>query len=141
MMMITGYGDSLVTTTGSCTAVLLTGCQVPRKAMFQVMDTRGYLIIGRETVRKLGYIHIPKITPSRLIQQPKMYAHMKAIKMKALKHRVISKEDQGLKCPRIQLLNGVMLIDGKRHSLPITKEYVLDQYGDVLSGVGTLPGK
>ena len=54
MMIITKNGDSLVANTGSYTAVLLTGCQVLRKAMFQVMDTRGYLILGRETVRKIG---------------------------------------------------------------------------------------
>ena len=81
-MMITRYGNSLVITTGSCIAVLLTGCQAPRKAVFQVTDTRGYLVIERETARKLGYAHFLKITLSRLIQQPKMPAHLKAIKMK-----------------------------------------------------------
>ena len=72
MMTITMYGDTLVTATGLCTAVLLTRCQVLRKAIFQVIDTRGYLITGRETVRKPVYIHFVKITPPRLAQQPKM---------------------------------------------------------------------
>ena len=40
-VIITRYGDSLVANTGSCTAILLSGCQAPRKAMFQVTDTRG----------------------------------------------------------------------------------------------------
>ena len=34
MMIITGYGDSLVANTGLCTALLLTGYQVLRKALF-----------------------------------------------------------------------------------------------------------
>ena len=51
MMIITRYGDSLAITIGPCTAILLTGCQAPRKAMLQVTDTRGHLIIGRETAR------------------------------------------------------------------------------------------
>ena len=65
-VIITGYDYSPVTNTGSCTAILITGCQVPRKAVFQVTDTRRYLILGRETVRKIGYRHFLKITPMKL---------------------------------------------------------------------------
>ena len=121
MMIITGYGDSLVANTGSCTAVLLTGCHVLRKAIFQVVDTRGYLILGRETVRKIGYMHFLMFTHLRLTQQPKVHTHLKAVRMKTLRHEVAT--------------------DGKKHRLPIMKEYVLKGYSDVFSGVGTLSGK
>ena len=30
--------------------------------MFQVTDTRGYLILGRGILRKIGYLHFTKIT-------------------------------------------------------------------------------
>ena len=82
-MIINRYGDSWVANIGSCTAVLFTGSQTPSKSIFQVMDTREYLILGSETVRKTGYIHFPKITPPKLTQQPKMHIHLKATKMKA----------------------------------------------------------
>ena len=31
-------------------------------------------------------------------------------------------------------------INGKEHSLPTTKEYILKEYADVFTGIGTLPG-
>ena len=40
MMIINGYDDSPVANIGSCIAVVLSGCQVLKKAMFQVMDKR-----------------------------------------------------------------------------------------------------
>ena len=47
---------------------------------------------------------------------------------------------QDLRHPHIQLLDGTLLIHGKKHNLPITKEYILKGYNDVFSGIGTLPG-
>ena len=52
-----------------------------------------------------------------------------------------NKKGQDLKCPRVQLLNCAVLINGKRHRLSITKEYILEEYHGVFKGVGTLPGK
>ena len=48
--------------------------------------------------------------------------------------------DQDLRYQNIQLLDGVILINGKKHKLSITKEYILKEYNDVFSGIGTLPG-
>ena len=141
MMIITGYGNSPVATTRLCKAVLLTGYQAPRKTVFQVMDTRGYLIFGREMVSKIGYIHFPKITPTKLTQLSKTHAHLKAIKRKTSMQEATSANDQGLRYLRVQLSDGVVLINGKKHRLPIMKEYVLKEYNDVFSGVETLPGK
>ena len=47
---------------------------------------------------------------------------------------------QDLRHPNIQLLDGAVLINGKKHSLPITKEYILKECNDVFSGIGTLTG-
>ena len=120
-MILTRYGYSQVANTGSCTAVLLTACQVLRKALFQVMDTRGYLILGREMVRKRWYIHFPKITPLRLTQEQKMQANLKAIRINTLRQEAASEKNQGLRHLRVQLLNGVVLVNGKKHRLPITR--------------------
>ena len=108
--------------------------------MFLVTDTRGYLIIEREIVKRLGCIHFPEITLPRLIRLPKMHTNLKAIRMKTSGEEEVNEKDQGLKCLGVQLLDGVVLIHGKRHSLPIMKEYLLKEYSDV-SGVGTPQGK
>ena len=121
MMMITRYGNSLVSTTESYIAVLLTGCQVPQKAMFQVTDTRGYLIAGTETVRKLGYIHCLKITPPRLIQHPKMIAHLRAVKTKTSRQQGGNEKYWGLRHSRIQLLDAAVLINGRDTDCPSWK--------------------
>ena len=34
-----------------------------------------------------------------------------------------------------------VILNGKRHSLPITKEYVLTEFKDVFEGIGRLPGR
>ena len=47
---------------------------------------------------------------------------------------------ENLRHPGIQLLYGAELINGKRHNLSITKKYILKEYNDVLSGIGTLLG-
>ena len=45
-----------------------------------------------------------------------------------------------LRCPDIQPLDCAVLINGEKHNLPFTKEYILKEYNDVFSGIGTLPG-
>ena len=100
-----------------------------------------YQILGRETVRKIDYITFPKITPPRLTQQPKTHTHLNAKRTKTSWQEAASEMDQGLRCLRVQLLNGAVLITGKKHRLPIMKEYILKEYSDVFSRVGTLPGE
>ena len=48
--------------------------------------------------------------------------------------------DQDLKHPIIPLLYGTRIISGKKHTLPITKEYILKEYSDIFNGIGILPG-
>ena len=47
---------------------------------------------------------------------------------------------QDLRQPNIKLLDGAVLINGKKHNLLITKEDMLKGNHDVFSGIGTLPG-
>ena len=112
-----------------------------RKATFQVTDMRWYLILVREMTQQIGYIHFPKITLTKLAEQAKKHTHLDTIKMKSSSHKAANKKSQDLKQPKIYLLNGTVLISGKRHRLPITKEYILEEYHNVFSGLGTLCGK
>ena len=36
--------------------------------------------------------------------------------------------------------SATVTVSGKEHSLPTTKEYILKEYADVFTGIGTLPG-
>ena len=36
-------------------------------------------------------------------------------------------------------MNDAVIVNGKRHCLPITKEYVLSKFKDVFEGIGKLP--
>ena len=38
------------------------------------------------------------------------------------------------------MTNNAVILNGKRHCLPITKEYVLSEFKDVFEGIGKLPG-
>ena len=58
---INGYSDSQVNNQGSCIAVHLSRNQASQNAVFQVTDTRGYLIFGCETAQHIGYIFFPRI--------------------------------------------------------------------------------
>ena len=59
---------------------------------------------------------------------------------KALRHKNTSGRRWDLKCPRVQLLESALLINGKRHNLPITKEYILKEYHNKFNEIATLPG-
>ena len=123
-MIITENGNSSVANTGSYTAVLLTVCQAQGKPCSKSLTLRGYLILGRETASKIGYIHFPKITLPKLTQQPKTHTHthLKAIKTKTSRQEAANEKDWGLKCLRVQLLDCTLLINRKKYRLPITKE-------------------
>ena len=51
---INGYSDYEVNNPRLCTTVLCTGYQTAQKALFQVTDTRQYLILGCETAQQIG---------------------------------------------------------------------------------------
>ena len=39
------------------------------------------------------------------------------------------------------LRNSSIILNGKEHSLTITKHYILKEYADLFNGIGTLPGQ
>ena len=47
---------------------------------------------------------------------------------------------QDLRHPNIQLLDGAVLINGERNSLPMTKKCILKECNDVFRGIGTFSG-
>ena len=65
-VLINGYGAFPVKIKGLCTLVLHTGNQTTWKAMFQVTNTKGYLILHHKTAQQTDFIHFPMITPSQL---------------------------------------------------------------------------
>ena len=44
------------------------------------------------------------------------------------------------KSAQVSWCKSSIIINGKTHSLPTTKEFILHEYADVFKGVGTLPG-
>ena len=54
--------------------------------------------------------------------------------------RVKSTTAHGPKSPQVSWNKNAVIINGKTHPLPTTKEYILHEYADVFKGVGTLPG-
>ena len=68
------YGESPVANLGACTIAIHTGDrQQPQMATCQVTDTRGYLILGRETAQQVGYLAFPEVTPPSLTSTPQIH--------------------------------------------------------------------
>ena len=59
-------------------------------------------------------------------------------------HRVATKAKSatahGPKSPQVSWCKNAVTINGKTHPLPITKEYILNEYADIFKGIGILPG-
>ena len=106
--------DSPIKNHGLSTAVLLTGCQASQKAVFQVKVTRGHLILSCETEQQIGYIHFPRINPPKLMQPLNTHAHLNAITARGSKHGKTRKIDQDLRIQNIQLIDGAVLINGRK---------------------------
>ena len=95
--------------------------------MCQVTDTREYLILGREKAQQVykGYFAwscTPRGVPGLCEQCPISQKH---------------------RCPATKLTFAycsAVILNGNRHCLPITKEYLLFEYKDVFEGIGKLPG-
>lgn len=78
-VQIFGYGESLVATLGACTIAIRTGnSQEPQMAMYQVTDTQGYHMLGRETAQKVGYVAFFDVTRPSLIGTPQIHTSFNA---------------------------------------------------------------
>ena len=79
-VQIFGYGESPVANLGACTIAIHTGDrQLPQMATCQVTDTRGYLILGRETAQQVGYIAFPEVTPPSLTSTPQIHTSVNTL--------------------------------------------------------------
>ena len=99
-------------------------------ATCQVTDTRGYLILGRETAQQVGYIAFPEVTPPSLTSTLQIHTSVNALRPDSSK---VNK-------PTCEVLDDAVILNGTRHSLPITKKYVLSEFRDIFEGIGKLPG-
>ena len=81
-----------------------------------------------------------KKTPPKLTQPLRTHAHLKVITAKTPQWKEPNRMGQDLRNPNINLPVGIVLISGKKDNLLITKEYILKDYSDIFSAIGTLPG-
>ena len=117
-VQIFGYGESPVANLGACTIAIHTGDrQQPQMATCQVTDTRGYLILGRETAQRVGYFAFPEVTPPSLTSTPQIHTSV----------NVLRPDSSYVNKPTCEVLDDAVVLNGKRHNLPITKEYVLSE--------------
>ena len=120
-----GYGESPVPNLGACTIAIHTGDrQQPQLTTCQVTDTRGYLILGRESAQQVGYIAFPEVTPPSLTSTPQIHTSVNALRPDSKK---VSK-------PTSELLDDAIILNENRHCLPVAKEYVLSQFKDIYRG-------
>ena len=68
-----------------------------------------------------------------------MWISLKSNKAKKTKGTVEEEVIQPVK-PTVVCNKDSIILNGKKHNLPTTKEYLLKEYKDVFSGIGTLPG-
>ena len=130
-VQIFGYGESPIANLPVCTITIHTSNKQPQMATCQVTDTRGYLILGRTTALQVGYIDFPVVTPPALTRVPQVHASVNAL----------SPNLDEVKTPTCEVMNDAVILNEKRHCLPITKEYVLSKFKDVFEGIGKLPGR
>ena len=129
-VQIFGYGESPIANLGACIITIHTSNKQPQMATCQVTDTRGYLILGRTTAQQVGYIDFPVVTPPALTRVPQVHTSVNALRPNL----------DEVKTPICEITNDAVILNGKRHCLPITKEYVLSEFKDVFEGIGKLPG-
>ena len=114
------------------------------RVLCEVADSKGHMFLGRKQALVMEYVSFPEI------QKPAVQAKTdRLIKTLVEKH---AKSTNGPVSPRIQKYTDPVvsviqkrtqeriIINGKTHSLPTTKDYLLQKYADVFQGIGTLPG-
>ena len=138
-----GYNDSLVENLGSCIVYLYHGNKMYR-VLCEVADSKGHMILGRKQALVMEYVSFPEI------QKPTVHAKTDR-SIKTLVEEP-AKTTNGPVIPRVQKCTDPVVpviqsrtqekitINRKTHSLPTTKDYLLQEYADVFQGIGTLPG-
>ena len=127
---IKAFGDRPVENLGSKTLQLHVGNKTALRR-FQICDVHKHPIIGRELAAEMGYIEFPPVRQPKIAHQAVLQqVNSLSAKKNAAPVKKPCIDDQG---------SQHVTIDGLRHQLPITQEYVLRQFHDVFSGMGELP--
>ena len=71
------------------------------------------------------------VTPPALTRVPQVHTSVNALRPNL----------DEVKTPICEMTNNAVILNGKRHCLPITKEYVLSEFKGVFKGIGKLPGR
>ena len=130
-VIIKAFGDQPVTNLGSKMLQLHVGNKTFHQR-FQICDVRKHPILGRQLAAEMGYIEFPPV------RQPKI-AH-KAV-LQQVNSISTKKNAAPVKKPSIDNQGPHhVTIDGIRHELPISQEYILQEFQDVFKGMGELPG-
>ena len=84
----------------------------------------------RTTTQQVGHIDFPVVTPPALTRVPQVHTSVNALRPSL----------DEVNTPTCKIMNDAVILNGKRHCLPITQEYVLSEFKDVFEGIGKLPG-
>ena len=143
-MHIIAHDENAVEAMGSCIIHSHSGKSV-YKSECQVTKTEGYFILGRDTAVKMNYVNFPAVkqpqslhnlVSTKAVSQGSTTVSVdKLTKKKAVPNKVTQPIKPTVKCNRDSIT-----LNGKTHSLPATKEYLMKEYKDVFSGIGTPPG-
>ena len=106
--------------------------------------------VSQDSLKSTDYVHSLKATNHSLqsIKTAQSTDSLKTtpntIQTAQEEHRVATKAKASTahepKCAQVSWCKSSIIINGKTHPLPTTKEYILHDYADVFKGVGTLPG-
>jgi hypothetical protein len=125
------YGNFIIPVIGSTKMIIHTS-EGEVTERFQITKEKKHLILGRELSEKIKYVTFPPITPPELDQEPK--------KLKI--HQVKKTEEPEVKVPQVKYNSEKkeVTIEGQTWKLPVTKDQIQQDFKDVFTGLGTLPG-
>ena len=96
---------------------------------------RKHPIIGRDLAEEMGYIHYPPVKTPNLSSTPFMQDVLKLQASRGNQDHIEVLKPQIQASERDSITN-----DGKQHHLPVTKDLILNEFSDVFTEIGTLPG-
>ena len=106
--------------------------------------------VSQDSLKSADYMHSIKTT-NHSLQSTKTVQYMGSLKTTPKadqaaqeEHRAATKAKSSTahepKSAQVSWCKSSIIISGKTHPLPTSKEYILHEYTDVFKGVGTLPG-
>ena len=131
------------------------------RVTWQVTNTTGVPILGRVQAKLMNYISYPEIHAAKnqehqpvsanSLQSKKTVQSKESLKTTPATNqtaqevhrnatRVKSTTAHRPKSPQVSWCKSAVIINGKTHPLPTTREYILHEYADIFRGIGTLPG-